>query len=103
MFIVFNRIRLINAIFVGNKRRGVCIMPYSEKAQYKHNRQLPPNKFVKKTLRTVSLSHTDYSGEKFNVPGAKAIVGKLKLQFRKKGKSGKPVAWKIQSILIPKR
>ena len=78
-------------------------MPYSEKAQYKHNLQMPPGKFVKKTLRTVSLSHTDYSGAKFNVPGAKAVVGKLKPQFRTKGKSGKPVIWAIQSILIKKK
>jgi hypothetical protein len=77
-------------------------MPFSEKAAYKHNRQKPPKQFVKKSLRTVPLIHTDYSGKKFNVPGAKAVVGKLKTKFQKKGKSGKPVAYKIQSILIPK-
>jgi hypothetical protein len=77
-------------------------MPFSEKAAYKHNRQKPPKQFVKKSLRTVPLSHTDYSGKKFNVRGAKAIVGKLKPLYRKKGRFGKLTAWKIQSILIPK-
>jgi len=77
-------------------------MPYSEKAKYKHNRQQPPAKFVKDTLKTVPLSHTDYSGKKFNVHGAKAITGVLKPAFRKKGKSGKLKKYGIQSILIPR-
>lgn len=79
-------------------------MPYSEKAAYKHNRQKPPARFIKKSLRTVPLSHTDYSGKKFDVPGAKAIVGKLKPAFRKAKKAGgKKRAYGIQSILTPKR
>jgi hypothetical protein len=79
-------------------------MPYSKKANYKHNRQKSPKKFVKGSLRTVPLSHTDYSGKKFDVSGAKAIVGKLKSQFRtKKGKRGKPLKNGIQSILTPKK
>lgn len=78
-------------------------MPYSEKAKFKHNRQKPPKRFIKSTLKTVPLNHTTYSGTKFNVSGAKAVVGKLKPQFRKKGKSGKSVKYAIQSILTPKR
>jgi hypothetical protein len=78
-------------------------MPYSEKAKYKHNRQKPPKQFNKKTLKTVPLSHTTYAGTKFKVKGAKAVVGKLKPQFRKKGRSGKPTKWAIQSILIPRK
>ena len=78
------------------------IMPYSEEAKYEHNRQIPPDHFISKSLKTVPLSHTDYSGQKFNVRGAKAIVGKLKPLYRKKGRFGKLTAWKIQSILIPK-
>jgi hypothetical protein len=79
-------------------------MPYSEEAKYKHNRQEPPEKFIKGSLRIIPLSHTDYSGKKFDVPGAKAVVGKLKPQFRKKkGKQGKPLKNGIQSILTPKR
>jgi hypothetical protein len=78
-------------------------MPYSEKAKYKHNRQKAPKQFDKSTLKTVPLSHTDYKGKKFDKPGAKAIVGKLKVKYRKPARrGGKPRAWKIQSILIPK-
>lgn len=66
---------------------------YSELANYIHNRQLPPQRFIKDTIGTVPLSHTDYKGEKFNKEGAKAVVGKLK-------ENGK---WKIQSILVPKK
>jgi len=77
-------------------------MPYSEKSEYIHNRQKPPTQFEKGSFKTVHLNRTSYSGKKFNVLGAKAIVGKLKKSFRKKGKSGDPVAWSIQSILIPK-
>jgi hypothetical protein len=79
-------------------------MPYSKDAKYKHNRQKPPKRFIKSTLRTVPLSHTDYGGKKFDKPGAKAIVGALKPSFRKpKKRGGKPRKYAIQSILIPKR
>lgn len=79
-------------------------MPYSEKAKYRHNRQKPPSRFDKSTLKTVPLSHTDYRGKKFKKPGAKAIVGVLKKKYRKPAKrGGKPRAWGIQSILIPKK
>jgi len=79
-------------------------MPYSKKAKYRHNRQKPPGRFLKSTLKTVPLSHTEYKGKKFRKPGAKAIVGKLKPQFRKPVKrGGKPRKWGIQSILIPKK
>jgi hypothetical protein len=67
-------------------------MPYSKEAKYDHNRQLPPENFDQDSFKTVPLSHTDYKGDKFNVKGAKAVVGKLK-------ESGK---WDIQSILVPK-
>ncbi|MDD5013544.1 MAG: hypothetical protein PHW73_00395 [Atribacterota bacterium] len=77
-------------------------MPYSKDAKYKHHRQQPPSRFEKGTMKTVPLSHTSYSGEKFNKKGAKAVVGKLKPSHRKKGKSGKKVKWSIQSILILK-
>lgn len=66
-------------------------MPYKN-AKYKHNRQLPPSKFIKGSFETVPLTHTFYSGTKFAVKGAKAVVGKLK----------KTKKWAIQSILIPK-
>jgi hypothetical protein len=79
-------------------------MPYSKDAKFKHNRQKPPKRFIKSTLRTVPLSHTDYGGKKFKKQGAKAIVGALKPQFRKPRKrGGKPRKYAIQSILIPKR
>lgn len=79
-------------------------MPYSKNAKYRHHRQKKPNMFLKTpSMKTVKLSHTDYSGKKFDVPGAKAIVGKLKSQYRKpKKRGGKPHAWAIQSILTPK-
>jgi len=67
-------------------------MPYKN-SHYERHRQLPPTRFIRDSFRTVPLSHTDYSGKKFDKEGAKAIVGKLK-------DSGK---WKIQSILIPKK
>lgn len=69
-------------------------MPYSRKAKFYHYRQIHPSKFIKNSFRNVPLSHTDYSGKKFNVKGARAIVGKLK--------NKKKDAWKIQSILVPK-
>lgn len=77
-------------------------MPYSKNAKYKHNRQLSPDKFVKSSLRTVPLSHTQYRGKKFAQPGAKAITGILKPPFRKKGKFGVRKKWAIQSILTLK-
>ncbi|MDD5358589.1 MAG: hypothetical protein PHX80_05540 [Candidatus Nanoarchaeia archaeon] len=67
-------------------------MPYKN-AEYTHHRQLSPKLFDKSTFRTVKVSHTKYRGKKFNVPGAKAIEGKLK-------KTGKR---KVQSFLIPKK
>jgi hypothetical protein len=77
-------------------------MPYSEKAAYRHNRQKPPDRFDKKTFRTVPLSRTGYSGKKFDKKGAKAVVGKLKARHRKPKKlGGKQASWVIQSILIP--
>jgi hypothetical protein len=79
-------------------------MPYSKKAKYRHNRQRSPKQFDKSTLKTVPLSHTDYGGRKFDKPGAKAIVGRLKPSFRKpKKKGGRPRKWGIQSILVPKK
>jgi hypothetical protein len=79
-------------------------MPYSKDAKYKHNRQKPPKNFIKSTLRTVPLDHSDYSGKKFDKKGAKAIVGILKTNYRKpRKKGGKPRKYAIQSILIPKR
>ena len=65
-------------------------------AKYRHHRQKSPELFIKKTFRTVPLSHTEYAGKKFRVRGAKAIVGKLKPANRTKTK------WTIQSILTPK-
>ena len=53
-------------------------MPYSNNAKYTHNRQLPPSYFEESTFKTVPLSHTRYSGKKYNKKGAMAIVGRLK-------------------------
>ncbi len=72
-------------------------MPYSEDAKYRHHRRINPSKFQKGTFRTVPLSHTDYSGTKFNKNKDKAIVGKMKSQHRDKGDK-----WRIQSILEKK-
>lgn len=77
-------------------------MPYSDEAKYIHNRQLPPGRFDKSTFKTVPLSHTSYSGSKFNVKGAKAVVGRLKKRYRPKTKKNLKV-WAIQTILIPKK
>jgi hypothetical protein len=79
-------------------------MPYSKKARYTHHRQKPPKMFQKSpTMKTVPLDHTDYRGKKLRKPGAKAIVGVLKVQNRKPAKrGGKPRKWAIQSILVPK-
>lgn len=51
-------------------------------------RQEDPKKFIQKSFRNVSISHTDYKGK---IKAQRAIVGKLK--------TGK---WKIQSILKKK-
>ncbi len=67
-------------------------MPYKT-SKYERHRQFLPEKCKNKTFRTVDLSHTDYSGEKFDVPGTKAIVCKTKREKK----------WKTQSILIPKK
>jgi len=67
-------------------------LPYKD-AQFKHNRQFSPKKCEKGTFRTVDLSHTSYSGEKFDIPGAKAVVCKKKPE----GKS------RTQSILTPNK
>ncbi len=77
-------------------------MPYSDEAKYTHHRQLPPSRFHKATFKTVALSHTGYSGSKFNVKGAKAVVGRLKAKYRPKTKKNFKV-WTIQTILIPKK
>lgn len=71
-------------------------MPYSNNAKYTHNRQLPPYYFEESTFKTVPLSHTRYSGKKYNKKGALAIVGRLKKKHVKKHNDS------IQSILIPK-
>ena len=77
-------------------------MPYKF-SKYKHNRQKPPSRFDRSSFKTVPLNHTDYTGKKFKKPGAKAIVGKLKVKYRTAKKRGaRPRAWGIQSILIPK-
>jgi hypothetical protein len=79
-------------------------VPYSKDSKYKHNRQKNPKQFDKSSFKTVPLSHTTYKGKKYDKPGAKAIVGKLKVKFRKPvKKGGKPRKWGIQSILILKK
>ncbi len=80
----------------------VIIMPYSEKAKYKHFRQESPKHFkdeffpgARTKYITQDLAKTKlYSGKKFDVKGARAIVGTLKEEYGGKRK--------IQSILIPK-
>jgi len=64
-------------------------MPYSKKAKYTHHRQKSPRLFIKKSFKTVPISHTSYRGKKFAQKTTKAVVGKLK-------KTGK---WAIQTIL----
>jgi hypothetical protein len=66
--------------------------PFSKKSEYEHNRQEPPSRFDQDTFKDVPLSHTNYHGEKYDIPGARAIVGKEKETGR----------WKIQSILTPR-
>jgi len=79
-------------------------MPYSKKAKYEHHRQKSPKMFERSTLKTVKLSHTEYSGKKYKKLGAKAVVGRLKKKYRKPVKrGGKPRAWGVQSILVPKK
>ncbi len=76
-------------------------MPYSPKAKYKHNRQQPPSKFVKGTIRTVPISHartpTGREYERDFPKGTKAIVGKVKHPKEGQRKN------QTQSILIPKK
>jgi hypothetical protein len=75
-------------------------MPYTSKAKYTHHRQRKPKEFVRGTLKTVPLEHTEYEGRKFRKKGAKAIVGRI----RQKGKKAcRKYCWKVQSILIPKK
>jgi len=68
-------------------------MPYSSRAEYRRFRQKSPKSFRRSSFRTVPLSHTDYGGGKFRVPGAKAVVGYNEYTGR----------WETQTILIPKR
>lgn len=73
-------------------------MPYGKNAKFFHKRQQKPDQFIGNTFRTVPLSHTDYSGEKYKKwkkkdSGAKAVVARKK----------KTKKWGIQSILIPKK
>jgi len=75
-------------------------MPYSRKAKYIHHRRRNPKEFVANTLKTVPISHTNYSGTKFKGKKMKAIVGRLKPAFRRY-KTKKQ--WAIQSILEPKK
>lgn len=49
-------------------------------------RQEAPSKFIQKSFRNVSITHTTYKGK---IKGQRAIVGKLKSTKK----------WKIQSIL----
>lgn len=76
-------------------------MPYSNKAQYIHDRQQPPKRFVKGTFRTVPVSHartpTGREFERDFPKGTKAVVGKVK-----KPKAGQRKN-QTQTILIPKR
>lgn len=78
-------------------------MTYSKKAKYKHERQQSPTKFMKKTIRTVKISHaTTPTGREFKrkfPKGTKAIVGRIKPSLRKEGERRN----QVQSILIPKK
>ena len=49
-------------------------------------RQEDPSKFIQKSYRNVSITHTNYKGK---IKGQRAVVGKLKSTKK----------WKIQSIL----
>jgi len=68
-------------------------MPYTPEAKYRHHRQRSPKQFIQKSFRTVPISHTSYAGKKFDKPGVKAVVGKLKGTSK----------WVTQSILEPKK
>jgi len=72
-------------------------MPYSKSAKYTHHRQRKPGLFVKSSFHTISVKRAKvrglYSGKKFDKPGAKAIVARL----RKNGK------YAVQSFLLKKK
>lgn len=75
-------------------------MVYKE-SKYEHDRQQPPSRFVKDTIRTVPISHaTTPTGQKYKrkfPKGTKAVVGEVK--NRKEGQR----KYQTQSILIPKK
>lgn len=77
------------------------------KAKFHHHRQISPTCFQEDKLYNVPLEHTRYprSG-KYSVPGARAIVGKLKPRclekFGRRGLRVKYRKWATQSILTPK-
>lgn len=52
-------------------------------------RQEDPSKFIQKSFRNVSITHTNYKGK---IKGDRAVVGKLKSTKK----------WKVQSILKKK-
>ena len=81
----------------------VLPVPYSKKAKYKHMRQLPPKRFVKKSFRNVKPSHAPEKRikEKKYPRGTRVVVGKLKTPV--KGRSGRKRHYATQTILIPKR
>ncbi len=76
-------------------------MPYSQKAKYEHNRQQPPSRFVKDTIKTVPISHartpTGQEYRKKFPKGTKAVVGEVKKPKKGQRKN------QTQSILIPKK
>lgn len=77
---------------------------HSSKAKYTHHRLKESKEFEENTLKTVPVSHSTYEGKLKKVKGAKAIVGRLKPEARKKkGKRGKPLKSGTQSILVPKK
>ena len=74
---------------------------------YDRHRQIPPTCFEVNSFRTVPLDHTTYPKKgRYNVAGAKAVVGRLRKTCAKKwadrGVRVKHRAWAIQSILTPK-
>lgn len=76
-------------------------MPYSSKSRYKHERQQPPSRFEKNSMRTVPISHaTTPTGREYErkfPKGTKAVVGKVKNPKEGQRKN------QTQSILIPKK
>ena len=69
-------------------------MPYSDKAEYIHYRQLPPEDFSGnyRTVLVKKLSKKIYSGKKFRKAGIKARVALHKYWHE----------FKVQSFLVPK-